>query len=141
MTVNKDKVKRVTSFFTKDESGNIIPTKKFTGGSYRATRKVSPTLLRSDSYYRRLLAVLAHSDSPLTPKEITRRYNARYRQSKLATSMRARLGELFVYGLVAHVDVNANGGLWFITPGLDPTNTAQVVSTALAAFEKLRQKP
>ena len=125
---------------TKDAFGNLRPTNKFTGGSYRATLKVSPTLLKPNSYYRKLLAVLASSENPLAPKEVTERCNAKYQPKKTRASVRSRLGELFVYGLVAHIEVNNNGGLWFVSPGLDVSNTAQVVGTTLASIEKLRQK-
>jgi hypothetical protein len=133
-------LKHLSSALTKDAYGNISPVKKFTGGSYHASKKVSPTLLNADSFYRQLLAVLASSESPLAPKALTALYNEHYEQQKTQSSVRARLGELFVYGLVAHIEVNNNGGLWFVKPGLDANNTAQVVSTALASIEKLRQK-
>jgi hypothetical protein len=139
MTNNID-VRRLTTALTIDESGTIRPTKRFTGGAFNATRKVSPTLLKPDSFYRRLLATLASCQSPISPKELTKRFNEQYSQTKTQKSIGARLGELFVYGLVGHVDVNKNGGLWFIKPDIDAFNTPQIVSVAMFSLEGLRQK-
>jgi hypothetical protein len=138
MTTKNTEMKRLSVALTK-ESGVISPTRKFTGGSYQATKKASPTLLKPDSYYRRLLATLAGCQSPISPKELTKRFNTQYSLNKSECSIRSRLSELSTYGLIGHIDVNKNGGVWFLKPGIDAFNTAQIVSIAMFSLENLRQ--
>jgi hypothetical protein len=140
MISNNVNVKRLTSALSRNEAGIIRPSKRFTGGSYQATRKVSSTLLRPESFYRRLLATLASSRTPISSNELTKRFNDQYSQNKSRASINARLGELYVYGLVEHGDINSNGGLWFLKPGIDAFNTAQIVSVAMYSLECLHKK-
>jgi hypothetical protein len=141
MTTINNKLQRISSALTRDASGNITPTKRFSGGAHSATRRISPSLIEPCSYYRKILRVLAQATQPVTTKNLTAVYNSTYGEKKTAQSINARLSELYTYALITHVDKNNSGGRWLVRAGLDVNNDSQIACAALASIEKLRQKP
>jgi hypothetical protein len=139
MTIIKhEKMQHLSSALSKSPTGTIMPAQRFQGGAHSATRKVPPSLIDPDSFYRKILRVLARAVEPVATKDLTKAYNQTYGEAKKPQSINARLSELIVYDLVRHIDDNKGGGRWLVKPGLDVNNDCEVACTALQAFAKLR---
>lgn len=125
-------------------TGMLEPTRKFAGGSYHALNQDPKSLLKPNSLYCKVLAVLAKSNEPLKPLQITQSLNKIYysKMPKKKDSVTARLSELYTLGLVDHFDdpCNKSGGFWALKPGIDVSNNELIYRVALKNIESLKTK-
>ncbi len=102
-------------------TGKVQSAKRFAGGSFHALKRSPRSLRKPDSYYCKILRVMAESKTKLNTTAIKDAYNKTYNESKTHPSVNARLSELSALQIIEHFDDpnNKGGGFWAIKPGID----------------------